>query len=148
MRVSESVFYENGLQFSCTRCSTCCRHTPGYVFLSKNDLAALAGFLNTTVDVVKNDHCRQVAFGMVRRLSLKEKKNLDCEFWEEGGCAVYPARPLQCRSFPFWASSITSREEWDRCAKTCPGVGKGTLHSRSVIEGWLRARREAGFLEE
>jgi Fe-S-cluster containining protein len=142
------IFYENGLQFSCTRCSACCRHTPGYVFLSRNDLSALVVYLRTTEDALKNAYCRQVVFGQVRRLSLKEKKNLDCVFWEEGGCTVYPARPLQCRSFPFWASSMASMEEWERCAKTCPGVGKGELHSRSVIEGWLRARREEGYLEE
>ena len=148
MRVAESVFYQNGLRFSCTRCSACCRHTPGYVFLSRNDLTALAVHFGISVDELRNVYCRQVSFGHVRRLSLLEKKNLDCIFWEDGGCSVYSSRPLQCRSFPFWASSISSREEWERCGKTCPGIDQGTLHPRSVIEEWLRLRREEGFLEE
>lgn len=148
MRVAENVFYKDGLKFSCTRCSTCCRHTPGYVFLSGNDVTALAGHLRITVEELKRVYCRQVSFGLVKRLSLTEKKNLDCIFWEEGGCSVYPSRPFQCRSFPFWASSISSREEWDRCAETCPGIGKGTLHPASVIDEWLRKRREEGFLEQ
>ncbi len=151
--MSENVFYQDGLQFSCTRCSACCRHTPGYVFLSQKDLDDLAAFLKTSRVDLKSAYCRQVSFGQVRRLSLIEKKNLDCIFWEAengshgGGCSVYPARPLQCRSFPFWASSMTSREEWDRCGRTCPGIGRGTLHPRDVIEEWLRQRRQEGFLE-
>ena len=35
------VFYSDGLRFECTRCSRCCRHTPGYVFLSENDVERL-----------------------------------------------------------------------------------------------------------
>ncbi len=38
----EEVFYGRGLRFECTRCSRCCRHNPGYVFLSPVDLARLA----------------------------------------------------------------------------------------------------------
>ena len=34
-------FYDDGLQFECARCSYCCRHEPGYVFLSDNDLDAM-----------------------------------------------------------------------------------------------------------
>ena len=67
--------------------------------------------------------------GLARRVSLREKANLDCMFWENGGCSVYEARPLQCRSFPFW-SALVSSEEWDLHAQQCPGIGKGSLHSR------------------
>ncbi|HUX21603.1 MAG TPA: YkgJ family cysteine cluster protein, partial [Spirochaetia bacterium] len=35
-------FYQDGLRFECTRCDACCRHEPGYVFLSQTDLRRLA----------------------------------------------------------------------------------------------------------
>jgi uncharacterized protein len=145
--VSDTPFYVEGLRFGCTRCSACCRHTPGYVFLSEADVRALMAHLGVSRKDFLLDCCRQVDFGIARRLSLREKPNVDCIFWGEGGCTVYPARPLQCRSFPFWPAHLGSRKDWDDCAARCPGVGKGELHGGDEIEGWLRERREEGFLE-
>ncbi|MFH2113493.1 MAG: YkgJ family cysteine cluster protein, partial [Spirochaetota bacterium] len=34
-------FYADGLRFECTGCSKCCRHEPGFVFLSLNDVLRL-----------------------------------------------------------------------------------------------------------
>ena len=33
-------FYENGLNFECQRCSFCCGHSPGFVYLSERDFLA------------------------------------------------------------------------------------------------------------
>jgi Fe-S-cluster containining protein len=87
-------------------------------------------------------YCREVPINGNIRLSLKEKPNLDCIFWEENGCGVYCHRPLQCRSYPFWHSALMSRRNWDALKNTCPGVGKGELHAREDIESWLRKREE------
>jgi uncharacterized protein len=141
------VFYDAGLRFECTRCSRCCRHTAGYVFLSGSDCDALCGILNLGREELLRIHCRSVDMGLARRVSLKEKPNLDCIFWENGGCSVYEARPLQCRSFPFWSSCVSSREEWDLHAARCPGMGRGTLHARDEIDRWLARRLEDGLLE-
>lgn len=140
-------FYDKGLRFGCTRCSRCCRHTPGFVFLSTSDMRSLSAALGLPEAEVRSRYCREVAFGLVTRLSLKEKPNLDCVFWQEDGCSVYEARPLQCRSFPFWASALSSRAEWEETASHCPGIGRGPLHSRVEIERWVRRRIRAGFLE-
>ncbi|MGA2977432.1 MAG: YkgJ family cysteine cluster protein [Spirochaetia bacterium] len=141
------VFFSSGLQFECTRCSTCCRHTPGYVFLSSADLRSLARAMGMEEHEFLTLHCRKVDIGLAQRISLKEKSNLDCILWENGGCSVYEARPLQCRSFPFWSACVASREEWERHAKQCPGIGKGAVHSRREIEAWLARREREGFLE-
>jgi Fe-S-cluster containining protein len=93
-------------------------------------------------------YCRRIAFGAVQRLSLTEKPNLDCVFWRDEGCSVYEARPLQCRSFPFWSSCLSSKEQWEQAASHCIGIGKGRLHDRKEIEGWLRMRVEEGFVEK
>ncbi len=145
--MSRDVFYGSGLRFECTRCSECCRHTPGYVFLSQKDLEALALVTGRERPEFLRTFCRQVSLGVTRRISLKEKPNLDCIFWENGGCSVYKDRPLQCRSFPFWSACVSSPEEWQLHARQCPGMGKGALHPRSEIEDWLKRRLVDGFLE-
>ena len=145
--MSNEGFYQAGLRFECTRCSKCCRHTPGYVFLSSSDLDVLSAALGMDRQRFLREYCRRVPLGMARRISLKEKENLDCILWENGGCSVYEARPLQCRSFPFWSGCVSSPEEWEIHARQCPGMGKGALHSRAEIERWLAQRLRDGFLE-
>lgn len=54
-----------------------------------------------------------------------------CTFFnrENNSCSVYEARPLQCRTFPFWDSMLTGnpgRLSWRSSAsKMCEGVGQG-----------------------
>jgi Fe-S-cluster containining protein len=132
-------FYTEGLRFSCTRCSSCCRHEPGYVFLSKNDLELLAKGLQMKYTGIMQKYCRWVPSpGGGKQLSLKEKPGFDCILWQNG-CSVYQYRPLQCRTFPFWQSTLSSREAWNNL--TCPGIDKGALHSREYIENCLAQRR-------
>ena len=145
--MSNEVFYQAGLRFQCTRCSKCCRHTPGYVFLSSSDVDILSAALGTDRQGILREYCRGVPLGLARRISLREKADFDCIFWENGGCSVYDARPLQCRSFPFWSGCVSSREEWENHGRQCPGIGHGHLHSRHEIEKWLEERLREGFLE-
>ena len=141
-------FYGDGLKFSCTRCSRCCRHTPGYVFLSTRDLERISRALGAEPEEVQSRYCRTVNLGGFTRVSLQEKPNLDCIFWDDDGCTVYASRPLQCRSFPFWSSNVSSRESWDEQATTCPGIGRGRLYRKVAIERWLARRLADGFLKE
>jgi uncharacterized protein len=143
----QDTFYDSGLRFECTRCSKCCRHTPGYVFLSGADLDLLSRSISLSKEEFLNRYCRTVDLGLARRVSLREKPNLDCILWENDGCSHYEARPLQCRSFPFWSACVSSLAEWQNHQKNCPGMGNGTVHSREEIEGWLDRRRAEGFLE-
>jgi len=65
-----------------------------------------------------------------------------CPFLEGTLCSVYEARPLQCRTFPFWPELLETEARWRRLARFCPGIGRGELVS-------LRAIRERlGALEE
>ena len=143
----EKNFYDSGLRFECTRCSACCRHTPGYVFLSASDADRLAAALKLTRAEFLRQYCRSVDVGLARRVSLKEKPNFDCILWENGGCSQYATRPVQCRAFPFWSGVVASSEQWKLQARTCPGMGRGKLHSKEEIEAWLDLRQGEGFLE-
>jgi Fe-S-cluster containining protein len=63
-----------------------------------------------------------------RGRTLREKGNGECVFWNrEKGCTVYPVRPPQCRTWPFWESNLASPEQWEETCAICPGSGRGEL---------------------
>ncbi len=135
-------FYEDGLRFTCRQCSHCCKDEPGYVFLSEQEMTSIAGHLSISEDEFIQEYCKTVNMGTFSMISIRERKNNDCIFLSEAGCTIYPVRPVQCRSYPFWASLVDSEEDWEREAGECPGMNEGELHSREEIEGWLQKRRE------
>jgi Fe-S-cluster containining protein len=148
--MSEDYFYADGLRFSCTRCSSCCRHESGYVYLSENDLSLLVQEFGMNYTEFIKTFCRWIPFPQGRdRLSLKEKSNFDCVFWKDGnsGCLVYRARPLQCRAFPFWDSVVCSGEAWKNAGKSCPGIDAGAAHNRAEIEHYLNSMNGETVIE-
>jgi Fe-S-cluster containining protein len=142
--MQKKPFYADGLRFSCRRCSECCRHEPGYVFLSERDCVLLAEILKMEYTNFVEVFCRWIPVPGTspageEQLSLKEKSNFDCIFWEQG-CKVYEKRPLQCRSYPFWDSIMSSPHAWKTL--DCPGKNRGILHTGEQIGAFLKQRRE------
>lgn len=130
----DKKFYEDGLQFECQRCSFCCGHSPGFVYLSERDLRALCEYKKMSIKEFVGCYCRWADYYYGQQvLALIEKKNYDCVLWENG-CSCYPARPVQCSTYPFWNWMIADKETWDDCAKECPGMNKGKTWPVEVIE--------------
>jgi Fe-S-cluster containining protein len=66
--------------------------------------------------------------------TLREKLNGDCVFYDRAaGCTVYPVRPRQCRTWPFWESNVATEAAWLRTCEICPGAGTGDLVSVEEI---------------
>jgi len=131
-------FYAKGLNFSCKRCSACCRYEAGFVYLCEKDMERLAEHLEMDKSGFIKTYCRWVADTQGEEvLSLKEKYNFDCIFWKSG-CTVYQARPLQCRTFPFWESVVSSAGNWEMAASGCPGINSGELHTEKAIGEYLK----------
>lgn len=131
-------FYSQGLNFSCTQCSHCCRHEPGFVYLSQKDLTNLCQCFNLEEQQFIEMYCRWVPYyDGSHVLCLQEKANNDCIFWDSG-CKVYSARPVQCSTYPFWSFILKNQETWMEEAKECPGINCGELHSCGEIEESLR----------
>ena len=136
-------FIKSSLRFECTQCGYCCRHEPGYVFLSKDDLSKIASLKGISENEFLQTYCRTVFFGWEERISLKEKSNNDCVFWETGaGCSIYSARPLQCMTYPFWPHIVASEDSWEEESRKCPGMNKGRLFSPEEIDA-ITALRES-----
>lgn len=141
-------WYADGLRFSCTQCGNCCTGPPGYVWISEVEVARLAEFLKLTEAQVIRRYCHTIN----GRLSLTEQRNhrgeYDCVFLKEepspGGkksrtpgrrtCTIYPVRPLQCRTWPFWDGLLQDRDAWEASKRKCPGMDQGKLHVRAEIE--------------
>jgi len=133
-------FYAQGLKFSCKRCSACCRFESGYVYLSENDLKKLTRLTDMDDKSFIGSYCRWVMDPRGNKvLSLREKQNKDCIFWESE-CMIYEARPLQCSTFPFWESNVSSEYNWDAAAAGCPGINSGKLYSNAEITRFLKLR--------
>ena len=112
-------WYAEGLSFTCTGCGTCSRGE-GYVWMTPPEIEAIATFLGISIDDFGRRYLRRVG----PRTSLTEKPNHDCIFWDDG-CTVYPVRPEQCRTFPFWPENLASPGAWEAVVRQCPGAGEG-----------------------
>lgn len=124
-------WYRDGLRFTCTRCGTCCTGEPGFVWVTDEELAAIAEFLGEKADEVEKLHTRRTTRG---RRTLREKVNGDCVYFDrQAGCTIYSVRPAQCRTWPFWESNVVTPEEWKRTCEICPGSGQGELISAEEI---------------
>lgn len=135
-----------GLHFECSRCSACCRHEPGLVLLSAADTRLLLRHLGLDFRGFFAKYCRRVPLGGGTAISLKETREYDCIFWNNG-CTVYESRPVQCRTYPFWPGIADSREDWTREARRCPGIGRGSTRPRAEIEEALwQYRRNSPIL--
>jgi Fe-S-cluster containining protein len=127
---STAPWYRDGLAFSCTRCGACCTGAPGYVWVSPDEVARLAEFRGETVEQFAAKFVRRVG----DRYSLIEKPGGDCIFWDkQAGCTVYPARPVQCQTWPFWSENVETQEDWDHVRTICPGSGRGRLYTVDEI---------------
>lgn len=125
-------WYEDGLRFECTQCGACCTGPPGVVHFSDEEADAMAAKLGVSKDEFLARHTHETSEGW----SLKERlteHGYDCVFLDRttdpgrAVCSLYEARPLQCRTFPWWPEHLAHPRQWQRLARSCEGVGRGPI---------------------
>jgi Fe-S-cluster containining protein len=108
------------------------------VWVNEDEIAAIAEFQGVAGEQTEGRFTRQVG----RRVSLREKTNGDCIFYEKNkGCTIYPVRPRQCRTWPFWESNVITVQAWENTCAICPGSGRGELISAEEITRRLNVIR-------
>jgi uncharacterized protein len=147
-------WYADGLSFTCTQCGNCCTGGPGVVWISREEIVRLADLLGITPEQTVERYCHKID----GRFSLTESRNArgeyDCVFLHEETtkknargadghdqeivhtrrtCTAYAARPLQCRTWPFWNENLASQAIWNRSSKRCPGMNQGKKYSLDRI---------------
>lgn len=133
-------WYEAGLRFTCTACGECCRHRGdyAYVYLRESEAAAIAAHLGLELATFLSRHCQREDGWLTLRTDTPECPLLT----PDGRCGVYPVRPVQCRTWPFWEETLVE-STWRRdVLATCPGAGTGTLHGADEVERIARANEE------
>lgn len=66
-----------------------------------------------------------------------------CQFLDTktNKCKVHEFKPKQCRTYPFWKSYLSSRDDWDAERYRCEGINSGRLISVDEITMRMRDRR-------
>ena len=111
------------LRFTCQpNCSICCQ-VEGEVFLSESDLQKAATFLGLTPALFEQQYCIRTR----SQLRLRKPADRQCPFHKDNRCSIHPAKPTQCRAFPFWPELLESETAWAEAAQYCPGMNQGEL---------------------
>lgn len=136
--MSTLPWYSEGLNFKCTGCGGCCTGFPGFVWVTAEEITLMAEKLNIPIKEFTRRFLRDAG----GRMALKEDpKSYDCVFLaDKKRCTMYDVRPKQCKTFPFWPHTISSKEAWDETALHCEGINKDSpLVNLETIEKNLNA---------
>ncbi|GAX87340.1 conserved hypothetical protein [Lebetimonas natsushimae] len=108
---------------ACKECEgNCCIGESGYIWVNPKEIEEIAKFLG----IDKNIFIDRFLIKIDYKFSIKEKpyKNgFACIFFneEKKGCDIYPVRPKQCRTYPFW-DRYRDKKYLNELKKECPGV--------------------------
>ena len=142
------------VNFKCTGCGKCCSND-GEVWLNTDELADLVMYLNVNATKGKEQSTEEILEkyaddfmpGWVK-MKNKEIKQEDgsktggCIFLDEDGkkCTIYGARPVQCRTYPWWPRLLHNESTWN--AEAIP-EGKTWTPSSGGCEG-INLKQEEG----
>lgn len=125
-------WYAQGLRFSCTQCGRCCSGPAGFVWFTPTEAQQIAEYLGIALSSFYEAYARKLR----GRWSMQERDSVggrDCVFLTRdsagrAACSIYPVRPAQCRTWPFWPENLATPEDWKRAAKSCPGMDRSRFY--------------------
>ena len=140
---SKRPWYVGGLHFECTQCGKCCSGPgEGYIWVTRPEIEFISDYLKIPTGQLREKYLKRVG----KRVTIIEHKTTkDCIFLEkidgEKKCRIYPVRPNQCRTWPFWPSNLISANNWNEATRKCGGVNNGKRYSFEEIEKIRRSKK-------
>lgn len=136
-------WYAAGLCFECTGCGACCSGPgEGYIWVTRPEIELIARHLKTTPGPLRQKYLRRVG---LRTTIIEHETTKDCIFLRTLGgrkqCVIYPVRPSQCRTWPFWPDNLSGPNAWNSAGLRCPGINRGRHYSAKQIERIKRNRQ-------
>jgi Fe-S-cluster containining protein len=132
------------LRFQCqSGCTRCCEQQ-GFVYLTEEDITRLAAFVNLAPAAFE----RRYVYRTKNLRRLRVPRQVQCVFLKSDGCSVHVAKPLQCRTFPYWPELVDNKREWLKTANWCPGIGQGPLVKIETARAIAQTMREADPLNQ
>ena len=98
------------------------------MYVAPEEITAIADYLGRS----RQDLMKETLYPFRDSYSIAEDEQGNCLMYDQG-CRIYPVRPRQCRTYPFWLTNLRSRYAWKETAAECPGIGRGPLYSREAI---------------
>ena len=123
-----SYFFDAGIRFQCRQCGACCTGAPGTIYVAASEIDAIAA----AAGLERSVFIQSCLYPYKDSYSIREDEQGCCLFFDKG-CSIYAARPLQCRTFPFWLANIRNEKQWRDIERDCPGIGNGRLFSKAEI---------------
>jgi Fe-S-cluster containining protein len=147
MPEKKEPWYIGGLHFECQQCGNCCAGPEeGFIWVTTPEIERLAEHLGITVEKLRKTY---LARAVTRTTIIEDPVSKDCIFLSNingiRGCSVYPVRPNQCRTWPFWSSNLTSPSAWNSAALKCPGINRGNLYT---VEQIKKLRKQKKWWED
>lgn len=140
MEYSAPFYRREVLRFKCTGCGACCStRNDHYVYLSGEEIERIRDYLGLTLAWFKRRYLQKIA-GEGWVLALTDDEN--CLFLgSDRRCEIYSVRPGQCSSYPYWPELVLRKRDWQREAKRCEGIGRGSVVSTTKIDRMLELQR-------
>jgi len=119
------------IRFECQKgCANCCKISDGFVLIREKEVKEISKFLKISETEFLKEYT-QIKKGI---LSLIDHDGKDCIFLKDEKCSVYPVRPIQCQTYPFWPQNLKALRRWYYVEEDCPGIGKGRTYTKEEIE--------------
>lgn len=135
-----SYFFDQGIRFECQRCGACCTGEPGIIRVDQAEIVCIAEYVSVRVSSFIDTYLYPWGGGY----SIREHSDGRCFFYDKG-CTIYPVRPQQCKTFPFWFENLRAIKNWRRTSRECPGIGCGPLYSKSQILDIIQWNMDTGI---
>ncbi len=142
-RKKPMTWYCGGLHFECVQCGNCCSGPgEGYIWVARPEIELIANYLKMPVKQLRQRYLKRSGL----RTTILEKKNSnDCVFLQKSNqqenCTIYPVRPNQCRTWPFWPENLANPDSWNKAAKKCGGINRGKGYNFDQIEKIRKQKR-------
>ena len=134
--MKKEFWYAAGLHFECLECGQCCSGPEqGFIWITRPEIELAAEFLKIPAGQFRKQYLKRVS---LRTSIIEHDVTKDCIFLRQvkgkKQCIIYPVRPNQCRTWPFWASNLTSHGTWNETAQRCMGLNRGKLYNSEKIQ--------------
>jgi len=132
----KTPWYIGGLHFQCDACGNCCSGPDeGYIWTTKPEIKFIADYIKISIESFRQKYTKR--FGL-RTSLIEDQTTKDCIFLKKTDsrktCTIYPVRPNQCRTWPFWPCNLLSPDAWNAAATKCPGINRGKQYSFEEIQ--------------
>jgi hypothetical protein len=135
-------WYITGLHFQCAQCGQCCSGPgEGFIWVTRPEIKLIANYLEISPGELRRKFLKRIG---LRTSIIEHSATKDCIFLKlidgKKRCAIYPVRPNQCRTWPFWSENLSSGNAWNQAAVKCPGINRGRLYSFEQIENIRKSK--------